>query len=209
VTDETKQEGESETVSIFYVDEDEMNTIHEIVFDANLTPNPSDQEYWDEDDWHLCRGDKGDLFIRIYEGSHWERGDRDESHVLPWDDDGLWATTREECKEWAKKKDMVEFVNLMACGIISDEDEGIIIPPSGQVARVTIPSTLLRKTRGISLYRSIYGQVQNLPPPKVGVAYIVSWMVRKESPNRKDLWSPNELVQTEDGNPIGYRGLIR
>lgn len=52
-----------------------------------------------------------------------------------------------------------------------------------------------------------FGAVAGLPAPEPGTAYVVSAMVREASRDRRDVYSPGELVRGTDGQPIGCRGL--
>jgi hypothetical protein len=76
-------------------------------------------------------------------------------------------------------------------------------PPSGHVARV---ATTLRKVGdidGIPLMVCDSGAVQNCPPKKDGVVYIVSQYVRQALPERSDLISPAKLHRDNNGKVVG------
>ncbi|MFA5625765.1 MAG: hypothetical protein WC966_12050 [Bradymonadales bacterium] len=114
-----------------------------------------------------------------------------------------------------KKNDMsIEIVNLTPHEISVVVIPGALsreLPPSGQVARVTetmekiVPSPL---GKGCPVFRATYGEVEGLPAPAPGVAYVVSGLVRAAVPNRKDVFSPGKLIRDENGQPIGCQGLI-
>ena len=88
---------------------------------------------------------------------------------------------------------------------------GIKIPASGSQARV---ATTRQQTGTIDLdgttvpiYRTVLGQVTGLPEAAEGVGYIVSAMVRSAAPERRDLYSPADLVRDSSGNVIGCGSL--
>jgi hypothetical protein len=88
---------------------------------------------------------------------------------------------------------------------------GIKIPASGQQARVA----MTRKQTGtididgttVPIYSTILGQVTGLPPAAGGVGYIVSAMVRSASPERRDVYSPADLLRDSSGAVIGCNSL--
>lgn len=81
------------------------------------------------------------------------------------------------------------------------------LPPSGQVARVSMTREIAGEVAGLPVYRSTYGPVIGLPAEEAGVALVVSALVRLALPGRRDLFSPGELVRGVDGQPVGCRGL--
>jgi len=82
------------------------------------------------------------------------------------------------------------------------------IPPSGDVARVSITSREVGEFDGIPLSRTETGEVKGVPNPQEGVLYLVSAIVRGLLPERKDVASPGPLVRDENGQPIGCQGLV-
>ncbi len=58
---------------------------------------------------------------------------------------------------------------------------------------------------GIPLTRTVYGEVEGLPPYEEGVLWIVSALVRSACPERRDLVSPGEQVRTEKGVIVGCK----
>lgn len=83
-----------------------------------------------------------------------------------------------------------------------------IIPPSGQVARVSVQTVWESEINTIPIYTQETGEVTGLPPVTPFCSYIVSAMVRLAMPNRFDLLSPGELLRGDDGQPIGCVGFI-
>ncbi len=84
---------------------------------------------------------------------------------------------------------------------------GLVIPPSGDVVRVSVSIADAGNHDGIPLVRGTYGEVTGLPPAQDGVLYVVSALVRAALPDRKDLASPAKLVRDEKGNITGCEAL--
>lgn len=105
----------------------------------------------------------------------------------------------------------MELVNLTPheLNIITDNNT-VVLPPSGDVARVTVEYTEVATVEQngvvIPLYQAQYGDVVGLPSPKEGVVYIVSGMV-KAAESRADVVSPGELLRDNSGKPVGCQGL--
>ena len=77
---------------------------------------------------------------------------------------------------------------------------GVIFPVSNVIPRLTQTSVGAGSFDGITLIRTGYGSVYDLPNEKDGTLLIVSSMVRTALPNRTDLASPGDLVRDESGN---------
>ena len=114
----------------------------------------------------------------------------------------------------------LSLVNLTPHSLnIHNGDSVLILPPSGEVARVSTESTLVHsfvtiengKPVTVNVYDTTYGDVMGLPPyrPTDNVVYVVSGMVNSAVPNRHDVCSPGELIRDEAGRPVGCRGLRR
>jgi hypothetical protein len=102
----------------------------------------------------------------------------------------------------------MNIINLTPHGVtIHGGDTPITLPPSGQVARITMVREQAGTLCGVPVYRSTPGPVMGLPEPQAGVALLVSALVRLALPGRADLYSPGELVRDSSGQPIGCRGL--
>lgn len=101
------------------------------------------------------------------------------------------------------------FVNLTPHEIKIPE-AGIILPPSGKVARCVETTVSLGTVEGIPLVNKEYGQTTDLPPedPECETIYIVSAMVRQALPQRRDLASPGDLIRNSEGLVIGCRNLV-
>jgi len=82
------------------------------------------------------------------------------------------------------------------------------IEPSGTVARVSVQEKDLNLEIGqIPIFEASYGEVEGLPDPVDGTYYIVSSMVQSMVKDRKDVFSPGDLIRDDDGKPVGCRGL--
>lgn len=81
------------------------------------------------------------------------------------------------------------------------------ILPSGTEARVSTTSIQVGEHGGVPLYRTVFGEVVDLPDPVEGVLYIVSGLVRSAVPHRADVVSPGDPVRDAEGIVRGARGL--
>lgn len=80
------------------------------------------------------------------------------------------------------------------------------IPSSGKFARVAteevpVGSVLFAETP-ITVLKTQYGEVVDLPAPSTGVYYIVSMLTRLALPHRLDLLSPARLVRDTEGRVV-------
>lgn len=93
--------------------------------------------------------------------------------------------------------------------IIAD-GSSVNIPPAtegpARVSMVEYPSTPISGTDIPTVFKEA-GEITGLPAPQPGTIYVVSGMVEAACPDRKDVYSPGELVRDEKGRPIGARGL--
>ena len=107
------------------------------------------------------------------------------------------------------------FINLTPHAIsifrTADDDTPIIVPPSGQLARVGYREIECVVVDGIPVTRSVLTGVQGLPEPAENTFYVVSGMVVEHlgawGPARPDVLAPGELVRDEAGRPVGCLGL--
>lgn len=114
------------------------------------------------------------------------------------------------------------FVNLTPhdVAIVLPTEEWLRIRPSGTVARVEQSSRFLTRSddpegdafgsRTVEIAEPVYGEVQGLPDPHSGVAFIVSQMVAARSP-RTDLLYPDSGPDAirEKGQVVAVRRLLR
>jgi hypothetical protein len=89
----------------------------------------------------------------------------------------------------------------------------LVIPPSGQVARVEVRKVGADEIDGIPVATETTGAVIGLPEPEPGVVLIVSRLVAeamaREDPHRRDVLSPGQAVRDDAGRIIGCYGLVR
>lgn len=88
-------------------------------------------------------------------------------------------------------------------------DGDIVLPPSGQVARVTMYPEPVGSLCGVLVVIESPGPVEGLPAPERGLYYLVSAIVRLACPDRADLVSPGALVRDAEGRVTGCQSLIR
>lgn len=93
--------------------------------------------------------------------------------------------------------------------IVSDGAVVRSIPPSGEVARLSVNTEPAGVVRGIPVTRTVFGEPVGLPEPKLGTCYIVSQLVKNALPERDDLVVPAEVVRDAAGNIVGCRSLGR
>lgn len=79
-------------------------------------------------------------------------------------------------------------------------------PRSGKVARCSVNSALVGEIDGVPIFKTVMGEVVDLPEKEEGTTLIVSVLV-KEKVKRDDLVSPSSLVRDDKGNVIGCRGF--
>ena len=93
-------------------------------------------------------------------------------------------------------------INLYINGVLNST-----IMPSGKIARCEQKQEYVETWLGIPITRQTFGEVIDLPAPKEGTRYIVSFRVAEACPDRKDLVIPGPAVLDENGNQIGCEGL--
>ena len=110
--------------------------------------------------------------------------------------------------------DQLLVINLTphAVVVIAGTDELISFPPAGSVARCTVdrveqPPLPANRTQ-LPFAEISYGDVEDLPPQRDGVVYLVSVLAALAS-DRSDLVVVDEEVRDEDGRIIGCRRLAR
>ena len=81
-----------------------------------------------------------------------------------------------------------------------------VIIPSGRVPRLRPKTECVGSCNGVRLTRTKYGAAVGIPPEIPGVIYIVSAIIAKGLPNRKDFVIPNELVR-DSGTVMGCKSL--
>ena len=111
----------------------------------------------------------------------------------------------------------MKIVNLTPHDInfIGEGNEVVLTIPSSGVAR----ASSIRYQTGtvtpdgtdlvISLNRTEFGKVENLPDPQEDTIYIVSALTAQAVPERYDLFITDDAVRDENGRIIGCRALAR
>ena len=102
----------------------------------------------------------------------------------------------------------LEFINLTPhkINLIGQDGNAITVAPSGTIARCSVKQEEVGELNEVTLYKSIYGEVENLPEPKEGNIYIVSSLVAGRV-NRNDVVVPCKFLRDDEGNIIGAEGL--
>lgn len=111
---------------------------------------------------------------------------------------------------------MADFVNLTPHAIVLND--GRSFPPSGTVARVSSSFEEGAQIDGITIYRSVTGEITGLPDPIARTIYIVSAMVldannRRIDRNRRyDLVAPStghsSTIRNEAGHIVSVGGFV-
>lgn len=115
---------------------------------------------------------------------------------------------------------MIKLVNLTphAINLIVPDGNGgetlIVVPPSGAVARCAVTrrvAYLIETPEGfkIPVNHTSFGEVEGLPDPEPGVAYIVSTLVAQAARERSDIYVVDDTVRDEAGRIVGARALAR
>ena len=105
---------------------------------------------------------------------------------------------------------MLNLINLTPHVLrIHYSDKVLVLPPSGEVARVgTVRTSTFSMAEGIPLSFYRYTDITGLPDPDGKSTFIVSGMVESAAgPGRLDVVAPGNLIRDEMGKPIGCEGL--
>lgn len=99
---------------------------------------------------------------------------------------------------------------------VDDPDHGVVLTlePSGQFARLgesVLGEDTVVTEDGVEISVSTvsYAEIQGLPEPQQGVAYVVPLMTALAAPARTDLLVPYDQVRNPDGTVVGCRRLGR
>ena len=104
----------------------------------------------------------------------------------------------------------MNIINLTPHSVVIVREGGnITIPASGTLARVAARTATVGEIDGIPVTSTEFGEVEGLPAPTPGTAYVVSSIVASRVPDREDVFIPNESVRDENGRIIGCRSLGR
>lgn len=93
--------------------------------------------------------------------------------------------------------------------ILLSEDEKVILSlPKGEIVpRLSSSTQKVGTIAGVTITRTTFGDVEDLPQAREGTFYIVSRMILSACPQRTDLLVPNELVRDQTGHIIGCKSL--
>jgi len=103
-------------------------------------------------------------------------------------------------------------VNLTPHAINFCDESGTVyrtVEPSGTLARVSTSTVHIGEFDGLPITATEFGDVQGLPEPSEGTAYLVSSLVAQRVPDRGDVFIPNESVRDSKGRVVGCRSLGR
>lgn len=105
------------------------------------------------------------------------------------------------------------FINLTPHEIVVRLGGDVVIPASGQVARVTEQSVNAEMLNGIPVVDCRLGLPIGLPEPEAGTVYIVSPMVGGAVKGRTDVvcpdTGPQSVVRDSDGKIVAVRRFRR
>ena len=94
-----------------------------------------------------------------------------------------------------------------------DGEVKMVIPPSGQVARVRAEQKVVGEIDGVPVVKTVFGDVEGLPEPREGVVYIVSSLVAQAVREREDVVAPDTsplgAVRDADGRIVGVKRFQR
>ena len=105
-----------------------------------------------------------------------------------------------------------ELVNLTPHAVTFVDGEGatlLVVEPSGVCARLNTETVQVGVVNGIPVTSTRYGEIEGLPDPKEGTAYIVSSLVAQQCHDRDDVFIPNESVRDDKGRIVGCKSLGR
>lgn len=103
----------------------------------------------------------------------------------------------------------MKFVNLTQhdLTIVLENGDGLVLPASGEVARVTFSTQQVDEVDGIPVFKTIYEpEITGLPEPQDNVIYIASSMAAQTA-RRHDVLAPTQLIRGDDGQVIAAGGF--
>lgn len=80
--------------------------------------------------------------------------------------------------------------------------------PSGQVARVKTEQKIVREIEGIAVVKTVFNEIEGLPPAEEGKIYLVSSLVAQAVAGRDDVVAPDTgptAYRDDSGKIIGIR----
>lgn len=111
--------------------------------------------------------------------------------------------------QYTENGTLINLVNLTphAVNFITADGVQVNVAPEGIIARLEQHDVFSRWIGRIPVYKTEYGQVQNLPDPQPDTIYIVSGMVLSQVPEREDVLAPGALIRNDEGQVIGAGGF--
>ena len=103
----------------------------------------------------------------------------------------------------------MKFVNLTQhdLTIVLEKGDDLILPASGEVARVTFSTQQVDEVDGIPIFKTVYEpEVTGLPEPQDGTIFIVSSLAAQTA-KRRDVLAPTKLIRDDDGQVIAAGGF--
>ena len=103
----------------------------------------------------------------------------------------------------------MKFINLTQhdLTIVLENGDGLVLPASGEVARVTFSTQQVDEVDGIPIFKTVYEpEVTGLPEPQDNVIYIASSMAA-QTVRRQDVLAPTKLIRGNDGQVIAAGGF--
>lgn len=103
----------------------------------------------------------------------------------------------------------MKFINLTQHDliIVLENGDDLILPVSGEVARVTFSTQQVDEVDGIPIYKTIYEpEVTGLPEPQDGTIFVVSSLAAQTA-KRQDVLAPTQLIRDDNGQVIAAGGF--
>lgn len=103
----------------------------------------------------------------------------------------------------------MKFINLTThdLTIVLENGDDLILPASGEVARVTFSTQQVDEIDGILIYKTIYEpEITGLPEPQDGTIFVVSSLAA-QTVKRPDVLAPTKLIRDDDGQVIAAGGF--
>lgn len=103
----------------------------------------------------------------------------------------------------------MKFINLTThdLTIVLENGDDLILPASGEVARVTFSTQQVDEIDGIPIYKTIYEpEITGLPEPQDGTIFVVSSLAA-QTVKRPDVLAPTKLIRDDDGQVIAAGGF--
>ena len=103
----------------------------------------------------------------------------------------------------------MKFVNLTQhdLTIVLEDGDDLVLPASGEVARVTFSTQQVDEIDGIPVYKTVYEpEVAGLPEPEGGTIFIVSSLAA-QTVKRKDVLAPTQPIRDDDGQVVAAGGF--